>query len=396
MRLLYVSEHRFIRSLDGDLFTTGQMGEKYFQRFFNSFDEILVLGLVENENSTNTHKKVERIYNYSSKLKYHLIDIKNNKPLTKLYGINSIIRELISKLTDYNRVATKAPSLISFITILITNKKKIPNYIELVGCPMDALKNHSMTGQIIAPFFWFMTRIAVNKADFVLYVTNQFLQKKYPTGSKQIACSNVYLDKFDNALLKHRKELIEKLRTDSKIIIGTIGAVDIKYKGQRFVIEALGKLKQKGMINFEYVLVGSGDPTQLRLIAEKNNVVDQIRIIGSLPHSEVFSWLDKITLYVQPSETEGLPRALIEAMSRGVPAFGANSGGIPELLDQDCIFNNSNNRVEEIIEILLSFDKNKMLKQSVRNFEESKKYERNLLSRRREEFIEAFAKSSTS
>jgi glycosyltransferase involved in cell wall biosynthesis len=38
-----------------------------------------------------------------------------------------------------------------------------------------------------------------------------------------------------------------------------------------------------------------------------------------------------------PSRTEGLPRALVEAMARALPSVGSAVGGIPELLDESCV-----------------------------------------------------------
>ena len=44
-----------------------------------------------------------------------------------------------------------------------------------------------------------------------------------------------------------------------------------------------------------------------------------------------------VYVYIQPSRIEGLPRALIEAMSRGCACVGSSVGGIPELLNNQYI-----------------------------------------------------------
>jgi glycosyltransferase involved in cell wall biosynthesis len=111
---------------------------------------------------------------------------------------------------------------------------------------------------------------------------------------------------------------------------------------------------------------------------------------GSLPHDEVFDWLDTIDIYVQPSKQEGLPRAQIEAMSRGVPSFGSKAGGIPELLDREFIFNT----VKEICDILLSLDTDTMIEQAKRNFSESKKYDKASIERHRQLFFKDFYQSA--
>lgn len=57
-------------------------------------------------------------------------------------------------------------------------------------------------------------------------------------------------------------------------------------------------------------------------------------------------------------------------MSRALPAFVAKTAGIPELLEQDFIFSNTRKNIDEIVGILKSFDKETMINQSKRNFEE--------------------------
>src|SRR5690625_7634894 len=109
-------------------------------------------------------------------------------------------------------------------------------------------------------------------------------------------------------------------------------------------------------------------------MAKRYDVVDQVKFLGPMLHNEVFDWLETIDIYVQPSRQEGLPRALIEAMNRGLPAFGANTAGIPELLESDFIFSNTRGNIKEMCSILLGFTKEKMFLQAKWNFDESKRY----------------------
>ena len=96
---------------------------------------------------------------------------------------------------------------------------------------------------------------SIKGANYVVYVTSEFLQKRYPTQGKNINCSNVSLTEFNNAILEQRLSKIKKIKNGSKIVIGTAAAVNVRYKGQQFIIQALGRLKEKGYTNFEYQLV---------------------------------------------------------------------------------------------------------------------------------------------
>ena len=170
----------------------------------------------------------------------------------------------------------------------------------------------------------------------------------------------------------------------------TAAAISVPYKGQEFVIKAISELKKKGLY-FEYHLIGFGSEERLRKIAVEAGVEDQVFFRGPLPHSDVLGFMDDMDIYVQPSKQEGLPRATIEAMSRGCLCLGSRVAGIPELLEDAYLFNKGD--VKQISEILRSVDETKLKEQAERNYNEAKQYDKNLLNRRRTEFIEEFKRN---
>jgi len=319
------------------------------------------------------------------------LNIVRSPNLASLKGIlrNQVEAKRILKreLTKCDFLIARLPSFIGNMAIDMALKMDIPYLIELVACPWDAFWNYSLKGRFIAPLMYYATKTRVRNADYVIYVTNEFLQKRYPTNGKTTNCSNVSLKKLDYKVLEKRINKIKSMNDESTIIIGTTAAVDVRYKGQQYIIKALGELKKAGRNNYEYQLVGGGDQAYLQSIADKYNVSDQLKFLGSMPHNEVFDWLDTIDLYAQPSRQEGLPRALIEAMSRGVPAFGADTAGIPELLEKSYIFSNTRKNINEICNILKMFELNTMSSQAKRNYKESKKYNKKLIEERRKRFL---------
>ncbi len=265
-----------------------------------------------------------------------------------------------------------------------------PYAVEVVGCVWDSLWNHSIKGKFFAlPCFIDLKRVVKN-APYVLYVTNDFLQKRYPSKGHSIACSNVLLNDIDEVHLINRKEKIKN--HSGKLIIGTAAALNVKYKGQKYVIRALAKLKKQGIKDYEYQLAGGGDAMTLLNEAKRLGVDNMVNVIGQLPHEQIFSWLENIDIYIQPSLQEGLPRAVIEAMSYGLPCIGFRTAGIPELLKDEMICKRRSSY--EISEKLKSLDCEKMLELSEYSFKKAKEYDRNFLNKRRNDFYNKFIESA--
>jgi glycosyltransferase involved in cell wall biosynthesis len=78
-------------------------------------------------------------------------------------------------------------------------------------------------------------------------------------------------------------------------------------------------------------MVGDGP---LRSVAEAlvRDLPGRVRLERRLPPPEVARILDESTLLVLPSWSEGMPRVVMEAFTRGRPVVGSTAGGIPDLV----------------------------------------------------------------
>lgn len=271
-------------------------------------------------------------------------------------------------------------------------KKYGKPYITTVcGCPWDVLWNYDWRGKLLAPFAYFSLRKLQRDAPYSIYVSQKFLQLRYPTNGKSIGCTNANIYTGIPEVLEKRLETIKDIQSTHRILrIGTAAAIDVPYKGQQYVIEALAELKKKG-IRFEYHLLGRGDCDRLKNLAEKLDVADYIFFCGVMPHEEVLRFMDGLDIYIQPSKTEGLPRALVEAMSRGCLCMGSKAGGIPELIESDFVFNKAD--VQGIVKILSNITTDKQIQQANRNFKEAANYDVAIIDEKRRDFITSFKNS---
>ena len=392
MKLLFAHDTKIKEDTIGHYYTGGSFNEDVWKRYLSLTSDFTVMARKEPfiyeeddakrrfNNFDNTKIKFIEVPNLSVSLKA-FFDIKERK---KRYAI---IKDAV---LNCDFLIARIPSDIGNVAINIAKKNNKPYLLEVVGCSWDALWNYNSKGKILAPISYLKQKKGVEHASYSVYVTQHFLQKRYPTKGLSINCSNVSLINLDENIVNKRIEKIINMQGNSKLIIGTTGAVDVRYKGQDTIIKALSLLKKQGNNNFEYQLVGGGDQSYLRSIARDNGVLEQVKFLGNLPHNEVFNWLDTIDIYAQPSKTEGLPRALIEAMSRGVFAIGTSAGGIPELLEEKYVIKKHKNNQKDVFNILSNIEKDDLIEQAKRNYRVSKDYEKLVIESRRQEFLRRF------
>lgn len=335
--------------------------------------------------------KFENSQNFSllSSLNFSVIEVPNFKSFSKYFITRYKAKKIISKaILEHDIIVTRLPSGIGNIAVKLAEEYKKPLLSEMVACTRDAYWYHSFKGKLIAYFFFLRQKRIVKNLDYCIYVTNYFLQKRYPINGESINCSNVQITiSEDEKVLENRISKIKATNLSSKIILGSIGTISIPYKGHKDVIEAICFLNQKGY-NFEYHIVGQGNPRNLEKVIEKEKLSKKIFLRGPLKHKEIFDFIDFIDVYIHPSHTEGLPRAPIEAMSRACPVIGSNAGGTPELLSKNFTFEKKN--VSQLIKILSSISDEKLLKEAKRSYLMAQKYEKSSLNLKRDNFYKYF------
>ncbi len=291
------------------------------------------------------------------------------------FVIKKTPQNVLKHLREADLVVMRLPSLVSLKVYRLARKNSKKYLTEVMGCAWDAYWNHSLVGKLLAPGMFLGMRRMVKKADYCVYVTQSFLQNRYPCKNKSVGISNV--DISDVASPKSYVEFNKK-----NINIMTAAALDVKYKGQEYVIKAIRELKDKHGINVTYYLAGKGSSARLENIAKKNGVSDSIVICGMMSHDNLSKKMREADIYIQPSLQEGLPRSLIEAMSQGCVCLGSNTAGIPELLKSQFIFKRKNKKA--IVNAILSTIELKNLGAiSKENIEKSKEYLSSILDNNR-------------
>lgn len=371
------------KDTNGDYCST-TLTDSFFNRYFCVVDELIVATRVYPIDRTYEEAHQERI----SLNGVRILEFPNlSTPKGFISDLPKAKKQIFDTVKDTDLIFIRG-GVIALLGVDAARKANKPYLMECAGCAWDEYWNYSTFGKLLAPYMEYRSIRDTREANFVLYVTEKWLQNRYPTKGISSYASNVMLNTIDESALLKRKTRIASY--DHKHIkIGTIGGIGNKAKGQHFVMRAMKTLADEFDVRYE--LVGGGKTTFLKNAAKKYGVEDRVTFKGQLTHEEVLQWVDNIDLYIQPSMQEGLPRSLIEAMSRACPAIGSTTAGIPELLDSEHIFTRGS--VESLVQVMRKTFSEKLEEVAVRNFEKSKEFQMDILSERREELYKQYLKA---
>lgn len=107
-----------------------------------------------------------------------------------------------------------------------------------------------------------------------------------------------------------------------------------EHKGQRLVLEAFAQLRKRHAAA-RLLLVGEGpDRARLQDRAAALGLSDAVRLVGTVPNTELARWYSAADLLVLASSREGWPNVLLESMACGTPVVASDVGGVREIVQQ--------------------------------------------------------------
>lgn len=383
--LVFVTEARFIKDSKGNVYGDASFSNALWDRYLQAFDHIFIIARVK----TDVNFEGNPIY-LSNSESVTFVEVPHYigplEYLKKRNAVKKVIKNNVAKLSD-SKFICRVPGQISDLVISVLKKSNKKYAVEVVGDPDDVFAPGTIKHPLRRYFRNKMVRSIKNNiqnAAAVLYVTKKTLQNKYPVKDEaySIYASDVKLENSETVSFP------KKWQSKNVINITSIGSLEQMYKAPDIVLEAISILN-KSDIKIEVNLLWMGDGrfknAMIELTKEKG-IEENIKFIGNVNKQQVFEHLSNSDIFVLASRTEGLPRAIIEAMSIGIPVIGTKVGGIPELLEDSVLIEKNNavllaRKIEE-----LATNEDFYNQQAARNLEEAKNYKDEFLSQRRLEF----------
>lgn len=141
------------------------------------------------------------------------------------------------------------------------------------------------------------------------------------------------IEQASRTVILNNAVIVPQIHTEWKECLQVLFlGVLIKRKGVSDLLDAIRLLKERGKLkSVHFVIAGSGPEEEaLKKQAEDTSITDAVSFVGWIEGEKKMRLLAKSHILVLPSYNEGLPVAILEAMSYGMPVVASAVGDVPE------------------------------------------------------------------
>lgn len=173
-------------------------------------------------------------------------------------------------------------------------------------------------------------RLVNRVASKVIGVSNGVVDALLQAGVDPAKCLPVFNGIDPDQVLPDGQEVRKQYGIgEHEVVFGAVGSL-IERKGIRYVLEAASKLNVTETA-FRLLLVGDGPQrAELQTLAEQLGIAERVVFTGFQPAPLLF--VAAMDVCMLASQSEGLPRVLLEAMLLGKPTIASNIVGSRELV----------------------------------------------------------------
>ena len=378
MRVVITCSHRFARTGDGAVWSP-EVSYAFWQRYLAVFDKVLLVGRVRDVDTvperwrevTGPSVEVHPVPYYIGPRQY-------------LMKYRQVRRSVEAVLRPGDALIFRGDGPVETPVLNQAMREGRPYGVEVIGDPYDVFA----PGAFAHPLRPVFRRRAVRDAQeqcrhaaCVSYVSTLRLPTRYPAPAEAFVTNYSSIDLRPEAFAGAPRSAFSP---DGRTRLVTVASLAQRYKGVDVLIDTVGQLTARGLDTCLTVVGDGRHREELEAQAEGLGLTERVRFAGHLPPGEdVRRELDQADLFVLASRAEGLPRAMIEAMARGLPCVGTSVGGIPELIGAGEIVppNDATALAATLAEVIA--DEGRMREMAARNIVVVEEYRADVLQARR-------------
>jgi glycosyltransferase involved in cell wall biosynthesis len=386
MRVVVTTEHHFCRTPDGGIWTQTMFPYAYWKRYLSVFDGVRVVSRVRDVLSApaawirtdGPDVSVDAVPEYLGPAQY----------LRRAAEVRKAVKGHLRSVDDAVLLYLHG-NIASSVHRVIAGSGR-PYGVYVIADPYLAFAPGATRHPARRFFRWWFTRETrrqCRSAYGVAYITERAFQLSYPPAADAVATYFSMGDMPDEAFVQSPRTVSAQGRPSRLVMVGSLA---LMYKAPDVLIDAINLCVRGGM-DVVLVVVGDGQHrAELERRSMRLGLSHRVNFKGQLTTGEaVRAELDAADLFVLPSRQEGLPRAMIEAMARGLPCVGSTVGGVPELLEaEDMVAPGDPAALAKKIRGVLG-DTERMVRMSARNLVRSREYRDEAVRGRRHEFYRA-------
>jgi len=173
---------------------------------------------------------------------------------------------------------------------------------------------------------------AATQANHLLAVSQSLRRDMVAMGMEagkiSVHYTGVDLERFHPCSEKEREVARKALNVKGPLVV-SVGAL-IPRKAHHIAIEAMVEIE-----NAILLIVGVGqERSRLASLIQARGLTERVRLLGSVPHSELPAIMAAADVMVLMSESEGLANAWVEALACGTPLVISDVDGAREVVDR--------------------------------------------------------------
>ncbi len=389
--VLVAADNHYYRDAKGDVYVDSVFNYDFYKRYLSVFDKVYAVGRVSKVEAAPAGKK------RADGPGVEFLDLEPGRGLSGFVQTAWANKRLVKGyLRKADCIIARVPGVVANMVVAECEREGLHYSIEVVVDPWEYFAPEARGGLVN----WAVRRkwtaglkAACLQADGASYVTERYLQERYPCPAlkgkpRHFTGSYSSVELPDDSFSQERNYT----RKESILIAHAANNFEDNSKGHYTLFDAVSIAVSMGK-DVRLLCIGDGPSMgDYKDYVKDHGIADRVEFTGRLADGfEVRRRMSEADVFVFPTKAEGLPRVVLEAMAEGMPCLSTPVCGIPEILPCDCLFaaNDAGGFANGIVEMLENPDL--MTRRSAKNLATAKRYSSSKLNERREAFYRSVA-----